>query len=72
MFIHGFCLLFLYSVSILISQSEEMWKISEIEMVKVIESCMWSLIISSLRIWKIGVLIVMQPEEVDVIVFHGK
>jgi hypothetical protein len=51
---------------------EGIWKISEIEMTKVIESCTWSLISSSCRVWKIGVLTVMQPHEVEVILFQWK
>jgi hypothetical protein len=41
-------------------------------MAKVIESCTWSLIGSSRRVWKIGVLTVMQPHEVEVILFQWK
>ena len=41
-------------------------------MAKVIESCTWSLIGSSYRVWKIGVLTVMQPHEVEVILFQWK
>jgi hypothetical protein len=51
---------------------EGIWKISEIEMAKVIESCTWSLIGSSRRVRKIGVLTVMQPHEVEVILFQWK
>ena len=39
---------------------------------KIVESCTWSLIGSSHRVWKIGVLTVMQPHEVEVILFQWK
>jgi hypothetical protein len=51
---------------------EGVWKVSENEMAKVIESCTWSLIGCSHRTWKIGVLTVLQPEEVQVIVCQWK
>jgi hypothetical protein len=51
---------------------EGIWKLSEIEMANVIESCTWSLISCSHRVWKIGVLTVMQPHEVEVILFQWK